>query len=304
MSRVARWPALVLTAGLATRLRPLSTVRAKAALPVAGEALVCRILRRLRAAGVTRVVLNLHHQADSITREVGDGSACGLQVRYSWEPQALGSAGGPARALPLLESDRFLVVNGDTLVDVDLDRLAATHVASGALVTMVVVDGDPRYNGVIADAEGRVQWFGRAEGAAHFVGVQAVNAAAFAGVATGTPSETVGALYPSLIQRAPGSVRTYRVDGEFFDIGTPRDYLETAIRLAGREGKPLDIGRGSVVAPTARLDHTLVWNDAHIGDGAALTHCIVTDGVRVPAGSRYDHCSLVMTDHGLMAEPF
>lgn len=304
MSLVARWPALVLTAGLATRLRPLSTVRAKAALPVAGEALVCRILRRLRAAGLTRVVLNLHHQAASITGEVGDGSAFGLQVRYSWEPQVLGSAGGPARALPLLESDRFLIVNGDTLVDVDLDRLAATHVASGALVTMVVVDGDPRYNGVITDSEGRVQAFGRAAGAFHFVGVQAVNAAAFAGVAADALSETVAGLYPGLIQRVPGSIRVFRVEGPFFDIGTPRDYLETAIRLAGREGKPLDIGRGSVVAPTARLDHTLVWNDALIGDGATLTHCVVTDGVRVPAGSRYDHCSLVMTDSGVVAEPF
>ena len=75
------WPALVLTAGLATRLQPLSAIRAKAALPVAGEVLVRRILRSLRAAGVTRVVLNLHHLAPTITREVGDGSALDLSVR-------------------------------------------------------------------------------------------------------------------------------------------------------------------------------------------------------------------------------
>ena len=81
------WPALVLTAGLATRLQPLSSVRAKAALPVAGTPLVMRILRQLRDAGITRVVLNLHHRADSITRIVGDGSSLGLEVRYSWETE-------------------------------------------------------------------------------------------------------------------------------------------------------------------------------------------------------------------------
>ncbi len=260
MSALSRWPALVLTAGLATRLRPLSTVRAKAALPVAGEALVCRILRGLRAAGVTRVVLNLHHRAETITRVVGDGSALGLDVRYSWEPVVLGSAGGPARALPLLEADRFLIVNGDTLADVNLADLARQHLDTGALVTMAVISGDPRYNSVLADVDGRVHGFGQraapgtpAPGTVaptpaprhpgtlapwHFIGLQAVNAAAFAGVDPDVASETVRGLYPRLIAAAPGSVRVFARDAEFFDIGTPRDYLDTAIRIAEREGAP------------------------------------------------------------------
>src|SRR4030095_5632855 len=117
MSLLSRWPALVLTAGLGTRLYPLSLVRAKAALPIAGEVLISRILRRLREFGIECVVLNLHHLADTITREVGDGSSFGLRVRYSWESPILGSAGGPARAIPLLEADRFLIINGDTMAD-------------------------------------------------------------------------------------------------------------------------------------------------------------------------------------------
>jgi hypothetical protein len=78
-------PALVLTAGLATRLRPLSLVRAKAALPVAGVSLVHRILRSLAVSGVTDAVLNLHHLPHTLTNSVGDGSALGMRVRYSWE---------------------------------------------------------------------------------------------------------------------------------------------------------------------------------------------------------------------------
>lgn len=298
------WPALVLTAGLATRLQPLSSVRAKAALPVAGEVLVLRILGWLRRAGVTRVVLNLHHRAETITREVGDGSALGLEARYSWEPEVLGSAGGPARALPLLEADRFLIVNGDTLADVDLKALAAQHVDTNAVVTMAVVDGDPRYNGIVADAAGLVRGFGREPGAFHFIGIQAANASAFAGVSPDTRSETVHGIYPGMIASRPGSLRVMRTNAEFFDIGTPQDYLETARTIANREGRSLDRGRNCQVAGDARIESTLLWNDVTIGARASLSNCIVTDGVTVPDGSTHDRSSLVMTAHGMIATPF
>ena len=330
---LSRWPALVLTAGLATRLQPLSQVRAKAALPVAGEALVVRILRTLRAAGVTRVVLNLHHRAETITRQVGDGSALGLSVRYSWETEVLGSAGGPARALPLLEADRFLIVNGDTIADVALAALAAQHVATNALVTMAVVDADPRYNAILADDNGIVSGFTSSSpgppalaaerasfgavaperppaakadtpGTYHFIGVQAVNAAAFAGVSPDRRSETVRGLYPTLIAQRPDSVRIMPTTAEFFDIGTPRDYLATATRLAEREGQPLDRGHGCRVAADAHLDGTILWNDVTIGPGTSLTRCVVADGVTVPSGAHHVECSLVMRDNEVVAEPF
>ena len=86
----------LLTAGLGTRLRPLSAVRAKPALPVAGEALVRRILGWLAASGVTDVVLNLHHRPETVCAVVGDGSDLGVRVRYSWENPVLGSGGRPA----------------------------------------------------------------------------------------------------------------------------------------------------------------------------------------------------------------
>ena len=304
MGKPFPWPALVLTAGLATRLQPLSSVRAKAALPVAGEVLVLRILQWLRRSGVTRVVLNLHHRAETITREVGDGSGIGLEARYSWEPDVLGSAGGPARALPLLEADRFLIVNGDTLADVDLKALAARHVDTNAAVTMAVVDGDPRYNGIIADDAGLVRGFGREPGAFHFIGVQAANASAFAGVSPDIRSETVHGSYPKMIASRPDSLRVMRTNAEFFDIGTPHDYLETARTIANREGRALDRGRNCRVAGDARIDSTILWNDVTVGAGASLSNCVVTDGVTVPAGSSHDRSSLVMTEHGMIVTPF
>jgi NDP-sugar pyrophosphorylase family protein len=298
------WPALVLTAGLATRLQPLSSVRAKAALPVAGEALIARILRWLHAAGIRRVVLNLHHRAETITRMVGDGSGAGLPVRYSWETEVLGSAGGPARALPLLEADRFLIVNGDTLTNVDLGALAAQHLATNAAVTMAVVDGDPRYNGVIADAAGRVRDFGRQAGAFHFIGVQMVNASVFAGVDPGVKSETVHGLYPALAARRPEAIRIFHTRETFHDIGSPRDYLDTALGFAAAEGRPPDRGQDCRVAPDARLNDTVLWDRVTVGAGATLTHCVVADEVTVPAGAVHAHCSLVMRGREMIVAPF
>ena len=298
------WPALVLTAGLGTRLQPLSSVRAKPALPVAGTPLVTRILHRLRDAGIRRVVLNLHHRAETITRVIGDGSTMGLDVRYSWEPDILGSAGGPARAVPLLESDRFLIVNGDTLADVDLAAMMAHHVATNALVTMAVVDGRPQYNGVIAEPNGIVRGFGRAAGAFHYIGIQAVNAAAFAGVDPAVRSETVHGIYPAMISARPGSVRVLHTGAEFFDIGSPRDYLTTATMLAKREGRPLDRGDDCIVAPDATLTHTILWDRVRIGAGAELSDCVVADDVVVPPGARYSQSSLVMRDNDLTAQKF
>src|SRR5437867_2464613 len=154
--------ALILTAGLGTRLRPLTEVRAKPAIPVAGEPMIRRIIGWLAQNGVTSIVLNLHHLPETLTAVVGDGSDLGARVRYSWEqPLVLGSAGGPRLALPILGADTFLLVNGDTLTDVDLHALDAAHAGSDALVTLALVPNrEPhRYGGVRLDGDRNVVGF-------------------------------------------------------------------------------------------------------------------------------------------------
>lgn len=294
-------PALILTAGLGTRLQPLSSVRAKPALPVAGVALITRILDWVKASGITRVVLNLHHRAASITSIVGDGSAQDLDVRYSWESHVLGSAGGPARAIPLLESDRFFVINGDMLTNVDLAAMAAAHLDTNALVTMAVIDGLPGYNGVIADDRGVVKGFGREAGAHHFIGVQVVNASVFAGVSIETKSETVHGIYPPLMAAKPEAIRIFHSQAEYFDIGAVRDYFDTVTKIAAREGRPLDRGRDCTIAADAQLTNTILWDRVAVGPGARLSECVVADDVVVPAGAEFSRSSLVMRDNRLVA---
>lgn len=297
-------PALVLTAGLGTRLRPLSSVRAKPAVPVAGVPLVRRILRWLADGGVTDAVLNLHHRPETVTSVVGDGSDLGVRVRYSLENPVLGSAGGPHRALPLLASSRFLVVNGDTLTDVPLAELAAIHADSRALVTLAVTrnEAPERYGGVLVDESGAVTGFigrGSRRPSWHFIGVQVAEAAAFDRVAAGTPAESVGWLYPALIAERPGSVRAFRCQASFADIGTPADYLETSWRLANTGAKPTVaqpsslIGARAAIAPSAHLEGTILWDDVVVGAEARLRECIVADGVRIPDGVDWSRRAIV-----------
>jgi len=290
-------PALVLTAGLATRLRPLSCCRAKAALPVGGVPLIERIVRQLADAGVRDFVLNLHHLPQTVTAVCGDGAHLGVRIRYSWELPLLGSGGGPRRALPLLGDSPFLIVNGDTLTDADIPRLVSAHRASEALVTMAVVPNrEPhKYGGVLLDADGAVTGFARRghDGSSfHFIGVQVAAAAAFAAAPDGVPSESVGQLYPALIRQRPGAVRAWVTEASFFDIGTPGDYLRTSALLAAREGSPTASPDQAWVAPSARVVDSILWDRVLVGDHAVLERCIVTDNVTIGAGTRWADVSI------------
>lgn len=284
--------ALVLTAGLGTRLRPLTDVRAKPAMPVAGEPMIRRIISWLAGHGVTDLVLNLHHRPETLTAVVGDGADLSVRVRYSWEPRILGSGGGPRHALPLVAADRFLVVNGDTIADVDLTTLVDAHNASGAIVTLALVPNREfeRYGGVVLDAAGRITGFVKrgpsAEGSYHYVGVQVVHASAFDAVPPGEAARSIGGVYDTLMHERPGSVRGFVSDAEFWDVGTVEDYWRTSIAWASRSNMAdLGVGRRCHVDRSALIARSILWDDVQVGAEAVIEDCILTDGVRVEAGA-------------------
>lgn len=276
-------PTLVLTAGLGTRLDPLTRLLAKPAVPVAGVPLGARVLQWLAHEGITDAVLNLHHLPHTVTGAIGDGAALGLRVRYSWEPTVLGSAGGPRHALPLLFHEPIseladavgrhpmLIVNGDTLTEAALAPLVADHVKHGADVTLLVVPNTApdRYNGIAA-TNGVVTRFipkGHTESSWHFVGVQVVNANVFASLPDNTPAESVSGIYRHLLATRPGPLRIFQANATFHDVGTPEDYRRMCVAFGGTDT------HGNVV-----------WPGAAIEVGAQLHDCVVTGGTHVPAG--------------------
>jgi NDP-sugar pyrophosphorylase family protein len=299
--------ALVLTAGLGTRLQPLTIARAKAAASVDGESLARRTIRWLVGHGVRDLVLNLHHRPESITASVGDGSDLGARVRYSWESSVLGSAGGPRHALPLLTDGTFFLVNGDTLTNADLPAMLAQHRRTRALVTMALIrNPDPaKYGGVLLDGRGAITAFTRRGSPGpsfHFIGPQVVEAAAFAPLADNVVSESVMGIYPRYIAERPGSVMGFVCDATFQDIGTPADLLRTSLALAAADGRPdrPRWGRDPRVDPTATVERCELWDNVTIGAGATMTECVLADGVVIPARAAYHRCAIVAGPDGLI----
>jgi mannose-1-phosphate guanylyltransferase len=303
-------PCLVLTAGLGTRLRPLTDILAKPALPVAGQPLVARILRSLAAQGITDAVLNLSHLPHTVTGVAGDGAEFGVRVRYSWEQPVLGSAGGPRHALPLLDAPRFVIVNGDTLTDVPINDVIAAHERSGADVTMAVVPhpAPGRYGGVRVSDDGLVEGFsGRTEAPDaplwHYIGVQVVERHVFADLPDNEPAESVGGMYRDFVKR--GRVAAHRSDSTFRDIGRPEDYLDTSFAVARDEGHASGVlaEAGAVVDAGADLDRVIIWAGARVEARARLSNCIVAGG-HVPAGTTAQNSCIVPAAGGIDIVPF
>jgi mannose-1-phosphate guanylyltransferase len=306
--------AVVLTAGLGTRLRPLTDVRAKSAIPVAGEPMIRRIIKWLVSQGVDDLVLNLHHRPETLTAVVGDGRDLGARVRYSWEqPRILGSAGGPRLARGLIGTGTFFIINGDTLTDMDLSRLADAHAESRALVTLALVPNHEftRYGGVRLDDAQRLVGFSprgpASAGTSHYIGVQIVDGAVFDGVAPGEAANSIGGVYDAMISAQPGSVRGFLCDADFWDVGTTADYWRTSDAFAakGEAAIPAE-GRGARIASSARVSRSILWDDVDVGADAVIEECILTDGVHIAAGATYRRAVLVRSAEGdePIASPF
>ena len=137
--------AMVLAAGRGTRLRPLTDHRPKALVEIAGVPLLEIVLKRLSAAGVREVVINLHHHGDQIERFLREHDAFGLTVHFSREVELMDTGGGLKLARRWLDGapdETVLVHNVDVLSDIDLRQLVAVHRESGALASLAVKPRD------------------------------------------------------------------------------------------------------------------------------------------------------------------
>src|SRR4029079_15475324 len=288
---------VLVAAVLGPRLRPLTEVRAKPALPVAGEPIIRRILRRLVAHGIVNVTVNLHHLPETVTAVVGDGGDLGARVRYSWdEPTILGSRGGPRQALDILGVETFFLINGDTLTDLDMRALAESHTRSGARVTLALVPNvDPlRYGGVLLSEDGGVLGFvprgPAAAGSLHFIGVQLFHGSVFSGLPPARAANSIGGCYDALLAREPGAIRGFVTNARFWDIGTVADYWQTSWSWTTEISHVASV---SHIANSSIITRSIVWNEVEIGARSVLEECIVTDGVQVAAGTQYQRKILI-----------
>ncbi len=266
--------AMILCAGLSTRLGRLGAECPKPMLPVCGLPILRYGVANLVAHGVTELVINLHHRGELIRGELGDGARLGARIRYIDEPQLLGTGGGLRNALALLDPDGrdepFLSINGKLIFDLDVTALAAAFAAEHAIAMLVVRRvPDARDWGAVDVRDGAVRDI-LGDGDYMFCGAHVTRPSVIARLPPGE-SDSIRQGYIPWI-RAGERVAAYEhVDGYFAEHSTPQRYL--ASNWALLEGTRLrhPPGRLGGVDPTARIDPTAALVEpVAIGPGARI----------------------------------
>ena len=322
--------AMILAAGLGTRLRPLTDRLPKPLLPLMLVPMLGRLLAQLRCQGVREVVINGHHLAHQLAAWLGDGSVWRLRLAFVQEAEILGTAGAMKNAAPHLQGAPFLVINADVLVDCDLQSLWAWHRARGALVTMVVRP-DPAARDtrpVMVDQHDRVRQInGRPQGAdvgpnceaAVFTGVQIVEPEVLDAIPAGRFVSTTADTYPLLLREGL-PVFAYRHHGYWLDVGAPERYLQAhwdlldgalgaswekrlpagsqILREAGEQRvnggtiePPVVLGAGSTLGPGARVGpYVVLGPGCRLGPDVVVRESVLGENCTVGAGAVLWRC--------------
>ncbi len=279
---------MVLAAGHATRLRPLTDDLAKAVVPFLNRPLLDHTLEWLSRAGFDRVVINLHHAGQSIIECYGT-RAFGLAVHYSHEEELLGTAGGPRAALDQLGKN-VLLVNGDTVGLMALGPLIRHHHESGSLATLALQRGAATadYLQVTAAATGELLAFPGStlepvpEGAVRgvFTGLHIVRREVLEMIPRGTPAGIVDTIYQRLLtEELP--IHAVPVHGTWYEVGDPRRYIDNQISSLRLSDTPLGIeGYQRVEAGGYRR------RDAHLENVRLVAPYLAGPGVRLRHGAR------------------
>jgi NDP-sugar pyrophosphorylase family protein len=311
--------AVVLVGGEGTRLRPLTETVPKPLLPVANRPFLHRVLDHLADHGVHEVVLSSPYLEETfgpfIDERHGDP-----KITWITESHPLGTGGAIVNAMPHLDPDPFLVLNGDILTDLDLGELVEFHRSQDAVATITlsaVEDARPFGLGA-TDPNGRVLEF--REKPAELVpgnvnaGTYVLDRSALDGWPTGEMISIEREIYPALIA-AGRKVFGFVTDAYWMDLGTPEKYLQAHVDvLEGRvsgidvpapyvaEGAVVDpgadVGRLVVVGPEAsvaagaRIDESVLHAGCLVGAGARVTGSILGPGSVVGAGAKLSSCVL------------
>ena len=280
----------MLVGGFGTRLRPLTHHRPKQMLPIVHRPMIEHVVGHLVDHGVDDVVLSLGYQPDGFRDAYPRGRCVGATLHYAVEPEPLDTAGAVGFAARDAGIDeRFLVVNGDVLTDLDVTAFVAFHEARGAEATISLhrVDDPSRYGVVLTDTRGRVSAFvekpPRGEAASDLInaGTYVLEPSVLDRIPQGRRVSVERETFPAMASE--GSLYA-RADGCYWiDTGTPCEYIQAQLDLVdGVRGTPVDgVHPDARVAPDAAVKRSVVGAGAVVSDGARVENAVLLPGVRV-----------------------
>lgn len=313
--------ALILAGGEGTRLRPLTSTVPKPVVPLVDRPFIAFMLEWLRGHGVDDVVISCGFLASGVHNVLGDGSAYGIRLRYVEEPRPLGTGGAVKFAEELLD-ERFLMLNGDVLTDIDLTAQLEQHERTGARATLALVPvEDPSAYGLVRrNGDLSVSEF-LEKPSPDQIDTNLINAGAYvlhrdvlAGVPLDQHVSIERELFPTLVGNG---LYGYEASGYWLDIGTPERYLQAtydildgavktsvidaydAAHLAVADGAQLDgrvvgpalVGEGARVAHGALVSgRSVLGRGVEVGEGAHVDGSVVLDGACVGPHAQLTQC--------------
>jgi mannose-1-phosphate guanylyltransferase len=320
--------ALILAGGEGTRLRPLTSTVPKPVVPLVDRPFIAFMLDWLRGHGVDDVIMSCGFLASGVRNVLGDGSAYGIRLRYMEEPQPLGTGGALKFAEELLD-ERFLMLNGDVLTDLDVGAQIALHEARGARATLALtpVEDPSAYGLVRTTDDGAVTGFVEKPAPDEIdtrnisAGIYVIERSVLELLAPGEPASIERDVFPRLVG---DGLFGYVGHGYWLDIGTPARYLqgtydilEGAVRTAVAERMgdgylvvgPRTENEGRIVpsalvendcriGPDAQIGGRVVLEaGVHVGGGTSIERAVVLRGARIGANCTLRGCIIAAGAH-------
>lgn len=314
--------ALILVGGEGTRLRPLTSTVPKPVVPLVDRPFIAFMLEWLGRHGVDDVIMSCGFLATSVRNVLGDGSAYGLRLRFVEEPEPLGTGGALKYAEQFLD-ERFLMLNGDTLTDIDLTAQIAQHEETGASGTLALVPvSDPSSYGLVRlHDDRRVKGF-LEKPSPDQIDTNLISAGAYVLerdavldlIPAGQNVSIEREVWPRLVDNG---LHGFVADAYWMDIGTPQRYLQGTFDILegnvasavqdrmgtgflaiadgaealGRVVPPAVIERGARVSAGAHVGSLVVLADGvQVGANSSIERSVVLHGTEIGANCRLSDC--------------
>jgi mannose-1-phosphate guanylyltransferase/phosphomannomutase len=291
--------AVIMAGGEGTRLRPLTSNLPKPMLPMANRPLMEHVVTLLRDHGFTEVVVTVAFMANVIRTYFGDGSEFGVRMVYAAEETPLGTAGSIRNARDELD-ERFLVISGDVLTDVDLGAVASFHDEKGSLATLALkaVEDPLEFGIVITKEDGSIERFlekptwGQVFSDTINTGIYVLEPEIFDFIPEGRPVDFASEVFPAVLE-AGKPMYGYVAEGYWEDVGTLDAYLrahqdvldeKVKLQVGGFPLRPgVWLGKGAEVDPSALVDGpAIIGDNCRVGAGARIgEYCVLGPNVRL-----------------------
>lgn len=299
--------AMILAAGFGTRLWPLTIGRTKPAIPFLNRPLIAFTVDYLKKYGFDEVIINLHHEPESVRAQLGDGSQFGIRIRYAVEePEILGTSGALDNVREQLEHDTFIVVNGKIITDIDLKAALQTHREHQALATLVLRPNPKheRFSEIHLTADGRLEKFGgfpkpvasdaqSTVAPLMFTGIHLMEPQIFDYIPRGVFSDSVRDVYPKAMADGKFIAGHIAQNSAWYELSTLERYWAISQDFLQRVGQDVVMNEGCVIEPTAQVTNSILWQRVQVQAGARVTDCIIGDDVVIPANSSFHRATIV-----------